>query len=164
MYLVERYQLAESFIAFFTGGASKIPTVNVEQCKEWAPLPPAVRLSLEARAVMLQMSEVQVEGPIGSTDWMIGAGCSGKSEVFFAPFAERPEARVRREARARAICESCDAIVQCRDYARTNRELGFWGGESESERSDAGYAPTTPIIGRKRVAEERARKALKVAS
>lgn len=113
---------------------------------------------------MLQMSEPQVQGPVGSTDWMVGAGCNGKSELFFAPFAERPEARVRREARARAICESCPAVVECRSYARANRELGFWGGESESERSDAGFAPTTPIIGRKRVAEERARKALKVAS
>ena len=52
----------------------------------------------------------------------------------------------------------------CRTYARTNRELGFWGGESESERSDAGFPPTTPIIGRKRVAEERARSAMAQAS
>ena len=103
-------------------------------------------------------------GPIGSTEWMGEAACSGHSELFFAPFAERPEARVRREAAARVICSGCVSLMQCREYARTNRELGFWGGESESERADAGFPPTTPIIGRKRVAEERARNAMKNAS
>lgn len=109
---------------------------------------------------MLEMAEPEVTGPVGPTGWMSEAACSGKSDLFFAPFAERPEARVRREARARAICQGCDAMEMCRNYARANRELGFWGGESESERSDAGFPPTTPIIGRKRVAEERARNAL----
>ena len=109
---------------------------------------------------MLEMVEPEVTGPIGPTGWMTGAPCSGKSDLFFAPFAERPEARVRREAKARKVCEGCASLEMCRTYARTNRELGFWGGESESERSDAGFPPTTPIIGRKRVAEERARTAL----
>lgn len=99
-------------------------------------------------------------GPIGPTAWMDGAACNGKSNLFFAPFAERPEARVRRESAARKVCADCESLDVCRTYARANRELGFWGGESESERADAGYAPTTPIIGRKRVAEERARTAL----
>ena len=89
-------------------------------------------------------------------DWMSEGACRGKSELFFAPFAERPEARVRREAQARAICATCTVSEPCRDYARDSRELGFWGGESEAERASAGFAPTTPIIGRKRVAEERA--------
>lgn len=113
---------------------------------------------------MLDIIETEVTGPVGPTGWMEVAKCTGKSEVFFAPFAERPEARVRREAKARTICEGCEALEMCRTYARTNRELGFWGGESESERSDAGFAPTTPIIGRKRVAEERARSAMAQAS
>ena len=99
-----------------------------------------------------------------STSWMSKGACAGDSELFFAPFAERPEARVRREAKARSICQGCDSMAMCREYARTNRELGFWGGESESERSDAGFPPTTPIIGRKRVAEERARSAMARAS
>ncbi|MCH7787818.1 MAG: WhiB family transcriptional regulator [Acidobacteria bacterium] len=95
-----------------------------------------------------------------STEWMGDGACSGKSDLFFAPFAERPEARVRRENQARTICEECSALGQCRTWARENRELGFWGGESEAERAAAGFAPTTPIIGRRRVAEERAAKAL----
>ena len=109
---------------------------------------------------MLDTQDTERSAPIGATGWMTGAPCSGKSDLFFAPFAERPEARVRREAKARTICQTCDATVVCRAYARANRELGFWGGESESERSDAGFAPTTPIIGRKRIAEERARTAM----
>ena len=99
-------------------------------------------------------------GPVGSTEWMETAACSGNSDLFFAPFAERPEARVRREASARIICNGCVGLGACREYARSNRELGFWGGESESERSEAGFPPTTPIIGRKRVAEQRARAAM----
>jgi WhiB family redox-sensing transcriptional regulator len=86
-------------------------------------------------------------------DWMPHGSCRGKSELFFAPFAERPEARVRREAQARTICQGCTVMMPCRSYARESRELGFWGGESEAERAAAGFAPTTPIIGRRRVAE-----------
>ncbi len=99
-----------------------------------------------------------VSGP--TTSWMGRGACVGDSELFFAPFAERPEARVRREAKARLICEQCDVLEECRTYARANLELGYWGGESESERASAGYAPTTPIIGRRKVAETRAAAAL----
>lgn len=92
--------------------------------------------------------------------WMSKGACVGNSDLFFAPFAERPEARVRREAKARLICETCHVVEDCRAYARGNLELGYWGGESESERAAAGYAPTTPIIGRRKVAENRAAAAL----
>jgi len=103
-------------------------------------------------------------GPVGPTEWMDVAACVGHSDLFFAPFAERPEARVRREAAARMICSNCVGLSSCQEYARSNRELGFWGGESESERAEAGFPPTTPIIGRKRVAEQRARDAMANAS
>ena len=109
---------------------------------------------------MLEVFQTTIS-PVGSTAWMEQGRCAGDSNLFFAPFAERPEARVRREARARSICEQCVVLISCRDYARRNRELGFWGGESESERAEAGFAPTTPIVGRKRVAEERALNAMR---
>ena len=112
---------------------------------------------------MRDLVETAIETPvelIGPTEWMETAVCSGHGKLFFAPFAERPEARVRREAAAKLICEVCGSMRSCRDYARVNRELGFWGGESESDRADAGFPPTTPIIGRKRVAEQRARAAM----
>ena len=92
--------------------------------------------------------------------WVDGVLCAGKSDLFFAPFAERPEARVRREARASELCAACPAMDTCRQHARDHRELGFWGGESEAERATAGFAPTTPIIGRRQVAARRAAAAL----
>ena len=48
---------------------------------------------------MLEAIETPL-GPMGPTEWMRGAACAGDSDLFFAPFAERPEARVRPEARA----------------------------------------------------------------
>jgi hypothetical protein len=51
-------------------------------------------------------------------------------------------------------------MESCKQHARENRELGFWGGESEAERATAGFAPTTPIIGRRQVAARRAAAAL----
>ena len=96
--------------------------------------------------------------------WMNNGLCRGESDLFFAPFAERPEARVRREAQARDLCSRCPSAEPCREYARDNRELGFWGAESEAERATAGFAPTTPIIGRRQVAAERAAAALAAAA
>ncbi len=84
--------------------------------------------------------------------------------MFFAPFAERPDARVRREAKAKEICADCEVQVDCIQYARDNRELGFWGGESEAPRATAGFAPTTPIIGRRQVAAVRAAAAIAAAA
>ena len=96
--------------------------------------------------------------------WMRDGLCRGESDLFFAPFAERPEARVRREAQARDLCSRCHSADPCRQYARDNRELGFWGAESEADRATAGFAPTTPIIGRRQVAAERAAAALAAAA
>jgi WhiB family redox-sensing transcriptional regulator len=33
----------------------------------------------------------------------------------------------------------------CRDFARSQHEYGFWGGESEDERHAAGYRLIAPI-------------------
>ena len=82
--------------------------------------------------------------------WMENAACRGKSELFFPPPGERPAARENRENRARAVCTSCTVLGSCQDFARNERELGFWGGESEIERAEAGFAPTTPVIGLRR--------------
>lgn len=82
--------------------------------------------------------------------WMETVACRGKSELFFPPPGERPAARENRENWARQVCYTCDALMACQDFARSQRELGFWGGESEIERAEAGYAPTTPVIGLRR--------------
>ena len=67
-------------------------------------------------------------------DWMSLAACKGQTQWFFAPHGEQADARERREAVAMTICRGCDAMLECRDYARRNREQGFWGGENDEER------------------------------
>jgi len=77
--------------------------------------------------------------------WTAHAACRGKTNLFFPPQAERPQARIRREARARQLCDSCPAQTSCRDSARRNHEYGFWGGESEEDRHLAGFTVAAPI-------------------
>jgi len=77
--------------------------------------------------------------------WMRDAACRGLTPLFFPTQAERPQARERREAAARAVCSSCTALGRCRDFARNHHEYGLWGGESEDERHAAGYRLIAPI-------------------
>ena len=77
--------------------------------------------------------------------WTADAACKGRSELFFAPRAERPQARARREARARRLCATCPVQQPCREFARSNREYGLWGGESEDERHRLGFTVAAPI-------------------
>lgn len=83
-------------------------------------------------------------------NWMAEAPCVGQAQLFFAKVAERPQARSRREAKASQLCQSCDFRIQCRDWARQNREFGFWGGENEEQRTHAGYSVPNPVGARRR--------------
>ena len=85
--------------------------------------------------------------------WMAQGSCRGRTAVFFAPHAERPQARVRREAKARLICAACVVQVECREYAREHREFGIWGGESEEDRARHGYSVPWPLRDRRRSCE-----------
>ena len=76
---------------------------------------------------------------------MTHANCKGRVDLFFPPVAERPQARVRREARAARLCSVCTVATVCREFARTNHEYGFWAGESEETRHLAGYTVSAPI-------------------
>ena len=67
-------------------------------------------------------------------EWMDLAECKGQTHYFFAPHGEQAEAREAREAIASAICRSCCVVDVCREYARRNREQGFWGGENDEQR------------------------------
>ncbi|CAN5179629.1 hypothetical protein BH18ACT4_BH18ACT4_06360 [soil metagenome] len=78
------------------------------------------------------------------------AACQGRTRLFFPPRAERPQARVRREAKARAICAACPVLEMCRLYARAHHEYGFWGGESEGERTGIGPEVSSAGDGRPR--------------
>jgi WhiB family redox-sensing transcriptional regulator len=93
--------------------------------------------------------------------WMDDAAGTGRPRLFFPPPAERPEARARREARARTVCEACPALLACRAFARRHREYGFWGGESEQQRADAGY-PAPAVIGARTLRRRRAAEAGKL--
>lgn len=85
-------------------------------------------------------------------DWMADAACKGQTELFFAPHGEQAEARGAREAQARAICLRCPSLLPCREYARRNREQGYWGAENDDERMEhrrrarAGAGSTRPLI------------------
>jgi WhiB family redox-sensing transcriptional regulator len=88
------------------------------------------------------VSNLIFTGPLA---WTADAACVDQTDLFFAPAGERPETRILREARARAICRGCAVITQCREWARNNREYGFWGGESEEERAAAGFRVDMPV-------------------
>jgi len=79
------------------------------------------------------------------SDWTREANCKGKMKLFFAPKAERPQARERREAKAKSLCAGCNVQVPCKEFARNNHEYGLWGGENEEERHIAGYTMAAPI-------------------
>ena len=81
----------------------------------------------------------------GVLEWTTEAACAGQTKLFFAPPGERPEARAVRESQARAVCRTCEVMADCRQWARQNREYGFWGGESEEERAAAGYRVDMPV-------------------
>ena len=78
-------------------------------------------------------------------DWTQHAVCKGKTNLFFPPRAERPQARARREAQARLLCHSCPVMATCQAVARHNHEYGYWGAESEEERHLAGFTVAAPI-------------------
>jgi WhiB family redox-sensing transcriptional regulator len=88
----------------------------------------------------------------GGDDWRDYAMCTSRTELFFAKKAERPEARERREARARQLCVLCPVQVTCRTWAREHHEYGFWGGENEEDRHLLGFTVSAPIGRRARAA------------
>lgn len=100
----------------------------------------------DIHAPALDDTNVSPSVPLRSLiDWTQFANCKGKTRLFFAPKAERPQARARREAKARALCAGCIVQDTCRQFARDNHEYGLWGGENEEERHLAGYTIAAPI-------------------
>lgn len=93
---------------------------------------------------MVAIEPLDVGAP-NSREWTEFAVCKGRTALFFPPKAERPQARARREARARMLCTVCPVQIPCREFARVNHEYGYWGGESEEERHLAGYTVAAPI-------------------
>jgi WhiB family redox-sensing transcriptional regulator len=61
--------------------------------------------------------------------WKALGSCRDHPEVDFFPDHDRWG-----EQRAKAVCVECPVRAECMDYAITNREVGVWGGTTESER------------------------------
>ncbi len=68
--------------------------------------------------------------------WQREAACLSEDvALFFPPEAERKGARLRREARAKAVCSRCPVLAQCRSHAlRVAEPSGIWGALTEEER------------------------------
>jgi WhiB family redox-sensing transcriptional regulator len=73
--------------------------------------------------------------------WFDKAACKNRTDLFFPLYNERPQARVKREAKALSICSQCPVAIECRAYARDNLEYGIWGNETEDQRAKLGYLP-----------------------
>jgi len=71
-------------------------------------------------------------------EWQLEGSCRGvDSSLFFHTDNERGFARERRESRAKAICEGCPVLEQCRRHALSVEEpYGIWGGLGETERRE----------------------------
>ena len=107
-----------------------------------APPPAPLPAHLEDTVAVETVSSMLFTGPL---TWTADSACSGQTELFFAPAGERPETRLLRESRARAICTACPVVDPCRRWAREHREYGFWGGESEEDRAAAGFRVDMPV-------------------
>jgi hypothetical protein len=73
--------------------------------------------------------------------WQRHAACAGHTDLFFGPDNESPAERHRRVGVALDVCATCPVQASCRDAARTEREIGVWGGETDEERAEAGFPP-----------------------
>jgi WhiB family redox-sensing transcriptional regulator len=69
--------------------------------------------------------------------WQDSAACRGDDSAWFFPAeAEQRRARLRREARAKAVCWQCPVMQLCRDHAlRVEEPAGIWGALTEEERA-----------------------------
>ena len=69
--------------------------------------------------------------------WEDAAKCrSHDPTLFFGPNRFEPKReRLEREAAAKAVCATCPAMRECREYAVRNGEIyGVWGGLGEADR------------------------------
>ena len=84
------------------------------------------------------MTEVsRLPGPVADRwDWQLQGLCRElPTEMFFHPEGERGPRRRNREMAAKAVCNTCPVLAQCRAHALAVREpYGIWGGLSEDDR------------------------------
>ncbi len=93
-------------------------------------------------AAVETISNLIFSGPLA---WTADASCQGRASCSSRPPVSDPRPASLRESQARSVCTSCPVMRQCRDWARENREYGFWGGESEEDRAAAGFRVDMPV-------------------
>jgi len=81
-------------------------------------------------------------------EWQLQGACRDADPMlFFHPESERGPARTKRDAAAKAVCESCPVLTSCRNHALAVREpYGVWGGLSEDDRTTMWAARRAPMI------------------
>lgn len=63
--------------------------------------------------------------------WLRKGACTSSDPELFFPLAPSPV----QEARAKAVCATCQVITECRSYAlRAGEADGIWGGLTPQER------------------------------
>ncbi len=82
----------------------------------------------------------RIPGPRAENwEWQLFGACRGMdTAMFFHPASERDPAKSRRINQAKAVCNTCPVLTECRTHALQAREpYGIWGGMSEDERAAA---------------------------
>ena len=103
------------------------------------------KLKTSKKLVVQDLAAMQPASVSEIINWGQSANCKGKMKLFFAPNAERPQARQRRETKAQKLCLLCSVQANCLKFAREHHEYGYWGGESEEQRHLAGFTVAAPI-------------------
>ena len=103
------------------------------------------KLKTSKKLVVQDLAAMQPASVSEIISWGQSANCKGKMKLFFAPNAERPQARQRRETKAQKLCLLCSVQANCLKFAREHHEYGYWGGESEEQRHLAGFTVAAPI-------------------
>lgn len=68
--------------------------------------------------------------------WWDRAACLRADPELFFPVSGRGLSQLQ-TALAKSVCNSCQVLRQCREYALATRQrYGVWGGLDEDERSD----------------------------
>jgi WhiB family redox-sensing transcriptional regulator len=79
----------------------------------------------------------RLPGPVADLwDWQLEGSCRRENpDIFFHPCGERGPSRRNRDNAAKAVCQSCPVLQNCREHALQVREpYGVWGAMTADER------------------------------
>ena len=67
--------------------------------------------------------------------WLSQAACRGMSPNLFFPEHENGRVRLKVDPQAKAACENCPVLEQCRDWSIKHEAHGYQGGLTEQQRA-----------------------------